>query len=340
MKVLTISIAAYNMEDYLETCLESLTDERIIDELEVFVVDDGSTDRTLEIARRYAERFPDSIFAIHKENGGYGTTVNYSIACASGKYFKILDADDWFDTDGLYRLVRYLENAEADLVVNFFNKGTDAANLKLQKYKSRSFGRDFLISDLDTEQVFSIWVISCRTSIVKESDVQLPGKLLYTDNIFISWILAKAKTICFLDYPVYCYRIGRQNQSSNRFIRATHAGDYMAVSKIVCDFCSGQKTNPNYKCILMQAARVYKYSIKSLMLAPISKENLIYLKKYEEEIRNCSKDVYQTATKVGRVGPFLWIMRRTRYLPYWFLKIIPGGVPNSFYEGNRMTQKY
>ena len=100
-KTLTISIAAYNMEAWIKRALDSLLDKRVIDDLEVFAVDDGGTDRTLEIAKEYALQYPNSIFPIHKENGGYGSTVNYSVKHANGKYLKLLDADDWFDADGL-----------------------------------------------------------------------------------------------------------------------------------------------------------------------------------------------------------------------------------------------
>ena len=92
-KILTISIAAYNVEKFLRSTLNSLCEQTVIEDLEIFVVDDGSTDETLCIAQEYEKKFPDSFFAVHKENGGYGSTVNYSIAHATGKYFKLLDGD-------------------------------------------------------------------------------------------------------------------------------------------------------------------------------------------------------------------------------------------------------
>lgn len=273
-KILTISIAAYNMEQYLETCLDSLTDERIIDELEVFVIDDGSTDRTLEIAERYAERFPDSIIPVHQENGGYGTTVNYSIRHVAGKYFKTLDADDWFDRAGLYRLVKDLESAEADIIVNSYYKGSSADNLKLMKYRCSRFGSTISFSDLVRGQVLSIWAVSCRSRILKQMDLRLPGRSLYTDSIIIPKILAEARTICFYDYPVYCYRIGREHQSTSRLTQAVHADEMMEMCRDVCRFSEGQKENPAYPYILARAAGCYKNAIKALLLCPVSKENL------------------------------------------------------------------
>ena len=80
MKILTVSIAAYNVEKYLDETLKSLTDNRYVNDLEVLVVDDGSTDKTGEIAIRYQNVFPNSVKYIKKENGGHGSTINKGVA--------------------------------------------------------------------------------------------------------------------------------------------------------------------------------------------------------------------------------------------------------------------
>lgn len=82
-KILTISITAYNVEQYIGQAFDSLIGERIIDDLEIFMVDDGGTDKTLKISKWFAEKYFDSIFSIHKENGGYGSTINTSIRLAT-----------------------------------------------------------------------------------------------------------------------------------------------------------------------------------------------------------------------------------------------------------------
>ena len=100
-KILSIVIPTYNMEKYLPVCLDSVTDELVSDRLEVIVVNDGSTDGSLDIIRRYEQKRPDLIKVIDKANGHYGSCVNAGLGIATGKYFKILDADDWFDTSDL-----------------------------------------------------------------------------------------------------------------------------------------------------------------------------------------------------------------------------------------------
>ena len=121
-KILSIAIPTYNMERYLGRCLDSLVAARRTDALEIIVVNDGSTDCSSEIAHRYAKEHPNSIIVIDKKNGNYGSCVNAALKVATGKYFRVLDSDDWVDTDGLVQLLDKLKNAEADAVVTHFSK--------------------------------------------------------------------------------------------------------------------------------------------------------------------------------------------------------------------------
>lgn len=120
MKTLTISVAAYNAEGWLSRCIDSLTNTDVSNELDVVVVNDGSADGTLSIARSYEKRFPDIINVIDKPNGGHGSTINAAIDAARGTYFKVVDSDDWVERDGLESLVAALRNLDADVVVNPF----------------------------------------------------------------------------------------------------------------------------------------------------------------------------------------------------------------------------
>lgn len=108
-KLLTIVVPSYNAEKYLRYNLDSLCLEEILDELEVIVVDDGSKDSTGKIIDEYAKRFPGTVIPIHKENGGHGSGINTGIRCATGVYFRVIDADDWADAEDLKRLVCYIK---------------------------------------------------------------------------------------------------------------------------------------------------------------------------------------------------------------------------------------
>ena len=117
-KILTITIPSYNVEAYLEDCLESFVNSEVMDDIEVLIVNDGSSDRTEEIARRYESKYPNTYRLINKENGGHGSTINTGAAEAKGKYFKVVDGDDWVDTRSFIHLVKVLKKIDADIVAS------------------------------------------------------------------------------------------------------------------------------------------------------------------------------------------------------------------------------
>ena len=102
MKLLTITIPSYNSEAYMRNCIESLLPGG--EDVEILVVDDGSGDRTGEIADEYEKRYPGIVRAIHQENGGHGAAVNTGLEHASGLYFKVVDSDDWVK-ESVYRTI-------------------------------------------------------------------------------------------------------------------------------------------------------------------------------------------------------------------------------------------
>ena len=107
MKLLSIAIPCYNSEAYMEKCIESLLKGG--EEVEILVVNDGSSDRTAEIADTYAEKYPTIIKAIHQENGGHGEAVNAGIRNATGLYFKVVDSDDWVNEEAYKQILKKLE---------------------------------------------------------------------------------------------------------------------------------------------------------------------------------------------------------------------------------------
>ena len=89
MKLLTIAVPAYNAEQHLSKCLDSICREDILDRLQIIIINDGSSDGTSILAHHYEKRFPQSIQVIDKENGGHGSGINAAIMYASGKYFLV-----------------------------------------------------------------------------------------------------------------------------------------------------------------------------------------------------------------------------------------------------------
>ena len=108
MKILSVAIPCYNSEAYMRKCIESLLPGG--EDIEILIVDDGSKkDNTAAIADSYQEKYPTIVKAIHQENGGHGEAVNTGIANASGVYFKVVDSDDWVDSDVLLKIIGLLK---------------------------------------------------------------------------------------------------------------------------------------------------------------------------------------------------------------------------------------
>lgn len=174
-KELTISIAAYNVEKFLERTLESLVISKdYLERIEVIIVDDGSIDSTSVIAEKYCRNYPNSFRLIKKENGGYGSTVNCSIAQAQGKYFKQLDGDDWFVSENIELLIDYLSSCNADIVISPFIMyfESDETEKVIDKW-NKSFDDNSLLQS-NNEIVMAEMCI--KTDILKKNNICLLEK--------------------------------------------------------------------------------------------------------------------------------------------------------------------
>lgn len=221
-KLLTVVIPTYNMEMYLPQCLDSITSEIVSDSLEIIVVNDGSTDRSLDIAREYERRRPDLMKVVDKDNGNYGSCVNAGLAAATGKYFRILDADDCFDTGALIELLHRLENCNADLVVTLIVEDVYRDERKIDElhypfctviknhiYKTDEF---YLHTHVHASE-FRMHGMTYKTSVLRTSGLHLLEGISYTDNIYLFQPFAYIKDFIVYDIYLYHYRVGRKGQT-------------------------------------------------------------------------------------------------------------------------------
>lgn len=139
MKLLSFAVPCYNSEAYMEKCIESLLVGG--EEVEILIIDDGSKDRTAEIADGYAEKYPTIVKAIHKENGGHGSAVNTGIANATGLYFKVVDSDDWVKEEVYRQILAKLHELTGGettldmLISNFVYEKAGEKHKKVMRYR-------------------------------------------------------------------------------------------------------------------------------------------------------------------------------------------------------------
>lgn len=321
-KILTISVAAYNVESYIKENIESIVTSKVKDDIEIFVVDDGGKDGSYEIARKYEKQYSGIVHAVHKENGGYGSVQNYSIEHATGKYFKILDGDDWMDSNGLTRFVEYLKTSDVDAVVTNYYKGSDKNSLRLFDFA----GKCEINVPLDPNKLqiaIGMWALTYKIEILRKSGIVFPEHTLYTDRIYSTIPFTYVKKVVVLDLPVYCYRTGREGQSVSRDFRVNHIDEYMNVTEVLCKhYASDKKDNKEY--MLLKVAAAYKVSIRALLLLPTNEENLKKLKNYEDRVRTIAMDVYKKSASLNtRMGWIITFLRKTKYKGYWILGRVP-----------------
>ena len=242
MKLLTVAIPCYNSSEYMDKSIRSAISGG--DRVEVVVVDDGSSDNTLEIANKYQKKFPDIVKVVHQENGGHGEAVNTGIKNATGLYFKVLDSDDCLGKNALQKVLDLLEDmvskdAGLDMLIsNFMYDKQGAKHKKIMKYKSampvgRMFGWDEL--HFGTSQYLLMHSVIYRTKVLRECKMQLPKHTFYVDNIYVFQPLPYVKNIYYLDVCLYKYFIGRDDQSVNEKVMIKRIDQQIRVNKLMTD---------------------------------------------------------------------------------------------------------
>lgn len=257
-KILSVSIASYNVEKFLDQTLESCLVPEIMDRLEVIIVNDGSKDGTADVAKKYTEKWPDTFILVDKENGGYGSTVNAGIKTATGKYFRLLDGDDWFDKDGLREFIGILEQAQEDMVIARFRRVFESDGHTEERDEGENV--PFVtgtFDELPDKAWFTMHAITYRTSLLKENNITITERCFYTDQEYDLLPLRWVNTVRIAPVTVYCYRIGRGEQSVSIAGLEKHYNEQTIVLKklynVYSDVHKRQNKKDNY---------IYKYFVK------------------------------------------------------------------------------
>lgn len=322
-KVLTISIAAYNVAAFLTQALDSLVGSEKVDNLDIIVVDDGSTDDTEKIASAYARRYPSSVRLVSQQNGGYGSTVMAGMKAARGSYFKILDGDDFFDTNELTRLVSMLGASDSDLVMMpraTVREGEGPVGQRLSFSGPAGAPLDLTCM----REMLGHWNLVVRTEVIRSSGLEMPRHTLYTDALFVVHALAASHKVAWFDGAVYCYRVGRDGQSVSPESRVRHAGEFERVVALVLDYVQrvyGVAENAEY--LMRRAAQYYKQVIFTLLLLPTSLASRERIISFDEQGRRRYPAIYRLAGSTSRK---VRLTRACGYLGYWPMKAI--GVKN------------
>jgi len=212
-KILTIVIPTYNMQDYLRRCLDSLiVPEEQMKQLEVLVVNDGSKDNSSAIAHEYQDKYPGIYRVIDKENGNYGSCVNRGLKEATGKYIKILDADDYYDTANLKLFIRRLNEIDADAILSCHSVYVN--DIKKETIRFHKYNDGQIVSvEKELPSYFTMDNIAYKSQIFDDIDYKQTEGISYTDQEWIFYPMEKVKTLCYFDLDIYQYMTGHAGQT-------------------------------------------------------------------------------------------------------------------------------
>ena len=316
MKYISFAIPCYNSEAYMAQAIESILPGG--EDVEILIVNDGSKDRTAEIGKEYEEKYPGIVKLINKENGGHGDAVNAGLSHASGKYFKVVDSDDWVDRISLMKILNVLKNFEEEeqevdmLIANYVYEKVGMEHKKVIRYDNVLPENQILkwdeIGQFRIGQYILMHSVIYRTDMLKLCQLTLPKHTFYVDNIYVYYPLPHVRTLYYMDVDFYRYFIGREDQSVNEKVMISRVDQQIFVTKSMIDMYDMRKISnkklrnymTNYLAIMM--------TVSSILL--IRSKNAENLEKKRELWQYLKKNHYGTYWKI-RYG----ILGQTMNLP-------------------------
>lgn len=285
-KLLTVSVAAYNGAATLQRALDSCITPNS-DQLEVWIIDDGSTDQTAAIAELYASRYPELFHLYRQANGGYGSTIEAALQRAKGKYFRTLDCDDWFEAGALENLLPYLASSCSDIVYTNYKTVQDDATLQTYPVcNGMDPDAQYTFDDLrGTNLCMEMHGMTFRTEALRQANLNLPHHCHYTDMLYTFCGVQASQTISFCPVTLYCYRLGRDGQSVSLENYCDHFDEYERVVNLVLAMAVQLPSGAKGEQLCNRAQGIAQYGIELLLRFPPSRAVRLSLKAYDTALR-------------------------------------------------------
>ncbi len=284
-KIITFAIPCYNSEAYMENCIKSLLSAG--DDTEILIIDDGSKDRTGEIADRYEKEYPDKVRAIHQENGGHGEGINQGIRLGRGLFYKVVDSDDRLDPKALDKLLEHIrkhvrEGVSVDMyVTNYVYDHVEDNTQKPMRY-NKIFPHEKVCTWEDTKsfgitQYLMMHSVTYRMGLLRELGTELPKHTFYVDNLYMYQPFPSVKSIYYMDLDLYYYFIGRDDQSVNEKNVIKRIDQQLLVTKLMTE-CH------DLNVIKAQNKQLYKYMFHELSMMYTITTVFLFASKKDEDL--------------------------------------------------------
>lgn len=210
------------MQELLARCCNSLLVKNNLEHLEVLIINDGSKDNSLQIALEYQNKYPNTFKVIDKPNGNYGSCINRGLKESTGKYIKILDADDFYDTLELVKLLELLKTCNTDLVFTPYTTREYDLDINstfsiAEKYVNQVFEQDkFSFKEENLHLLRRMHCMCVKSSVLKENNYYQTEGISYTDTQFVFYSFLYGKTMIIFNLNIYQYCIGRNEQTTSK----------------------------------------------------------------------------------------------------------------------------
>lgn len=287
------------MEKYLHKCLNTLivTDEKMA-RLEVLVINDGSKDSSSQIAHEYEAKYPQTFRVIDKENGNYGSCINRGLKMASGKYIKVLDADDCFVNVAFSQFLDYLCLIDDDLVINDFST-VDENDTILETYSfDLPTNKSFTLKDIPSPMVEWLWhqSITYKTDVLHSINYRQTEGISYTDDEWVFKPMIAVHSVAYFPHIMYHYLLGREGQTFDPKVIVSSFDKRIVVGKSMVDFYSDMydKCQDDVKTFMSEKLRrrlmgIYIFYLKMFY----SKEGNVLLTEFDSYIKNKALPIYK-----------------------------------------------
>lgn len=319
------------MEDYLRRCLDSLLVSNGLENLEILVVNDGSKDSTLNIANEYVERYPNVFRIIDKSNGNYGSCVNRGLREISGKYVKILDADDSFDTRGFETYISRLLVTDVDLILSDFVTVSEDGTMKGQFRFDLPTNKIMRMEEVCTEPSFmkmQMHAVTYRTALLREMEYHQTERISYTDQQWIFMPMYKVRTVCYIPFTVYRYLLGRDGQTVNADTMK-YVSHLIPCMRDIVNFYSmhrqkiGIELNEYYRQAIL-IPLIKAIYVQLILVGTESAGSL--LRNFDKNLRSWNEEVYDLigSREISSFLGFEYInfWREHTNIPSWIVRII------------------
>lgn len=282
------------------------------------IIDDGSKDKTADIANEYIEKYPGTFKLISKPNGGWGSTLNSGMKAAAGKYFKQLDGDDYYSHENLPLFLDFLEKTDSDAVLSPFACYEDESgatfNVLARMHELREVNGTVDIKELGPI-LPAMHALTVKTEVLKKADFTITEHCFYTDLEFCVKAYNNCSTLSYFDLPIYMYRLGREGQSMSVSGIRKHYTDHLKML-FTCLKYMDEEVSDSYK----------KTTIKTRLRSACEMQYAFFYalecnKKQREELKNYDQELRRKYPELSDAvsGARIKLMRKVNYALYWLI---------------------